>query len=43
MLTVVVVVTGLVLTMNDALVAPAATVTLDGTLATVVLLLASVT
>jgi len=31
--------TALVLTVNDALVAPAATVTLEGTLATVVLLL----
>jgi len=35
--------TALVLTVNVALVAPAATVTLDGTLATVVLLLESVT
>ena len=35
--------TTLVLTVNDALVAPAATVTLEGTLATVVLLLESVT
>ena len=35
--------TALVLTVNVALVAPAATVTLEGTLAAVVLLLASVT
>jgi hypothetical protein len=35
--------TALVLTVNDALVVPAATVTLDGTLATAVLLLESVT
>jgi len=35
--------TALVLTVKDALVAPAATVTLEGTLATVVLLLESVT
>src|SRR5712691_10866432 len=35
--------TALVLTVNVALVAPGATVTLDGTLATVVLLLESVT
>ena len=35
--------TALVLTLNDALVAPAATVTLEGTLAAVVLLLESVT
>ena len=35
--------TALVLTVNDALVAPAATVTLEGTLATVVLLLVSAT
>lgn len=35
--------TALVVTVNDALVAPAATVTLDGTLATVVLLLESAT
>jgi hypothetical protein len=35
--------TALVLTVNDALVAPAATVTLEGTLAAVVLLLESAT
>jgi hypothetical protein len=35
--------TALVLTVNDALVAPAATVTLEGTLAVVVLLLVRVT
>jgi hypothetical protein len=39
MLTVLDTATALVLTVNDALVAPAATVTLEGTLATVVLLL----
>ncbi len=43
MLTVVDAATALVLTVNAALVAPAATVTLDGTLAAVVLLLESVT
>src|SRR5260370_33064071 len=43
MLTVVDAATALVLTVNVALVAPAATVTLDGTLAAVVLLLESVT
>ena len=43
MLTVIDAATALVLTVNVALVAPAATVTLDGTLATVVLLLESVT
>ncbi len=43
MLTVVEAATALVLTVNVALVAPAATVTLDGTLAAVVLLLESVT
>jgi hypothetical protein len=43
MLTVVDTATALVLTVKDALVAPAATVTLEGTLATVVLLLESVT
>lgn len=43
MLTVLDAATALVLTVNDALVAPAATVTLDGTLAVVVLLLESVT
>ena len=43
MLTVVDASTALVLTVNVALVAPAATVTLDGTLAAVVLLLESVT
>src|SRR2546422_11475374 len=43
MLTVVDAATALVLTVNVALVAPAATVTLEGTLAAVVLLLESVT
>jgi len=43
MLTVVDAVTALVLTVNVALVAPAATVTLEGTLATTVLLLERVT
>ena len=43
MLTVVDAATALVLTVNVALVAPAATVTLDGTLAAVVLLLESAT
>jgi len=43
MVTVVDATTALVLTLNDALVAPAATVTLEGTLAAVVLLLESVT
>jgi hypothetical protein len=43
MVTVVDAVTALVLTVNVALVAPAVTVTLDGTLAAVVLLLESVT
>src|SRR3981081_384249 len=43
MVTVVEVATALVLTVNVALVAPAATVTLEGTLAAVVLLLESVT
>src|SRR3981189_2172475 len=43
MLTVVEAATALVLTVNVAVVAPAATVTLDGTLAAVVLLLESVT
>ena len=43
MLTVVEAATALVLTVNVALVAPAATVTLDGSLAAVVLLLESVT
>ncbi len=43
MLTVVDAATALVLTVNVVLVAPAATVTLDGTLAAVVLLLESVT
>jgi hypothetical protein len=43
MVTVVEAATTLVLTVNDALVAPAATVTLDGTLAAVVLLLESMT
>ncbi len=43
MLTVVDVATALVLTVNVALVAPAATVTLGGTLATAVLLLERVT
>jgi len=43
MVTVVDATTALVLTVNDALVAPAATVTLEGTLAVVVLLLESVT
>jgi hypothetical protein len=43
MVTVVDEATALVLTVNVALVAPAATITLDGTLATVVLLLESAT
>ena len=43
MLTVVDAATALVLTGNDALVAPAATVTLEGTLAAAVLLLESIT
>jgi hypothetical protein len=43
MVTVVDAATVLVLTVNDALVAPAATVTLEGTLAAVVLLLESTT
>jgi hypothetical protein len=43
MVTVVEAATALVVTVNDALVAPAATVTLDGTLAAAVLLLDSVT
>jgi hypothetical protein len=43
MVTVVDAATALVLTVNDTLVAPAATITLEGTLAAVVLLLESVT